>query len=86
MGYAWKGYSLVEIPQFDKPSKYQIQVEGVLDESWLEWLGVKSLKVDGNMTTLFGEVADQPALYGLILKLRDMGLNLLWVSRVEDNH
>jgi len=73
----------MQLPQFDHPTKYQIQVEGVLDEDWRDWFEAVELSVEGNITTLTGEIPDQPALYGLILKLRNLGLKLLSVQQID---
>jgi hypothetical protein len=60
---------------------YQITVKEYLEDSWSDWFD--SLRIthgsDG-ATTLTGAVRDQTALYGLIAKLRDLGLTLLSVS------
>ncbi len=62
---------------------YQIKVRGRLDEHWSQWLGGLALTYDEHENTvLTGQVADQPALYGLLNKLRDMGLPLLLVRRI----
>jgi hypothetical protein len=39
-------------------------------------------ETDGT-TTLSGPVADQAALHGLLIKVRDLGLELIAISRVE---
>lgn len=74
----------MRLPQFDQPTRYQIQVEGVLEETWQEWFDSFELKVEENRTVMTGVITDQPALYGLILKLRKLGLKLLSVQRVEE--
>ncbi len=67
----------------DDAQTYQIKVRGRLDEHWSQWLGGLALTHDEhNDTLLTGQVADQPALYGLLNKLRDMGLPLLLVKRI----
>ena len=62
----------------DQPQQYRITIQGHLHPRWSEWFEnlTISQQPDGT-TTLSGPVADQAALYGLILKLRDMGLPLL---------
>ncbi len=71
--------------KLDQPATYRIRVQGRLDASWADWLNVISIKVTRKashspVTTLTGEVADQPALYGLLAHLRDLGLPLLLVQ------
>jgi hypothetical protein len=62
----------------------QIRVKGQISECWSEWLdGLRIAHTDQDETVLSGEVADQAALYGLIAKLRDLGLPLLAVNLVE---
>ena len=54
----------------------EIRVEGHLDPTWAEWLDGFNLAHTGqDETILTGEVQDQAALYGLIAKLRDLGLS-----------
>ncbi len=64
---------------------YRIKVKGHVDSSWSEWFdGLTITKEANGATALTGIVADQPALYGLIAKVRDLGLPLLLVERVEE--
>jgi hypothetical protein len=63
---------------------YRIRVEGVLDPIWSEWLGGMTVSHEpGSVTTLSGSVRDQAELFGLLIKVRDMGLTLISVNRVE---
>jgi hypothetical protein len=69
-----------------KQQQYRIQVEGRLDPSWSEWLDGMAIEPEGAQGTLImGPVRDQAALFGLLLKLRDMGLNLISVNRVDEH-
>jgi hypothetical protein len=69
--------------ELDDPQTYQIKVQGRLDEHWSQWLGGLAITYDERENTvLTGQVADQPALYGLLNKLRDVGLPLLLVQRM----
>lgn len=62
----------------------EIRVGGHIDETWADWLdGFKIAHVENDQTILIGEVKDQAALYGLIAKLRDLGLKLLSVKYGE---
>lgn len=68
--------------EFDKPSQYQIRVKGHLDDSWSEWLdGLTITHEEDDTTVLTGTVADQSALYGLLIKLRDLCLTLIAIKR-----
>jgi hypothetical protein len=62
----------------------EIRVKGQIDERWSEWLeGLTIRHVEPNETVLTGPVEDQAALYGLIAKLRDLGLPLAAVNPVS---
>jgi hypothetical protein len=63
---------------------YQIKVIGQLDPRWTSWFeGFKIiLQEDGN-TLLTGPVSDQSALHGLLKKIRDLGMTLISVNRVQ---
>ena len=61
--------------------RVEICVESRLDPLWIDWLDGFSLSYAGqNETILIGQVTDQAALYGLIAKLRDLGVKLLSVN------
>ena len=67
-----------------KPGYYRIRVEGHLNPNWSEWLdGMTINQESGDATLLYGPVRDQAALFGLLIKVRDMGLKLISVNRVE---
>ncbi len=66
---------------------YQIRIEGHLDRRWTDWLGGLDIaSEEGGDTLLTGPVADQAALHGLLRKVRDLGMPLISVSRVEAGH
>jgi hypothetical protein len=66
-------------------SWYEIHVQGRLDPRWSVWFDAMTMAdgVDGT-TVMRGPVADQAALHGLLARLRDLGLPLLSVVRVEE--
>ena len=65
----------------DQPKVYRIRVEGHLRAEWAEWLEGLSVSLEPDGTTLLsGPVVDQAALYGLLKKVRDLGLPLLAVN------
>jgi hypothetical protein len=69
---------------FNRPSLYHIRVKGILDEKWSDWFdGFAITPQADDETLLAGPVADQAALHGLLGKIRDLGLPLLSVQRVE---
>ena len=60
---------------------YQITVQEYLDESWSDWFdSLRITHASDGATILTGAVRDQTALYGLLAKLRDLGLTLLSVT------
>ncbi len=61
----------------------EIRVRGRIDEHWTEWFEDLTLSYDEEVTVLTGAVQDQSALYGLLSKLRDLGLALVSVSSEE---
>jgi len=70
--------------KFDKPGIYHIQVKGVLDRQWSDWFGGFDIRYEvDDETLLVGMVRDQAALHGLLSKIRDLGLPLLTVQRIE---
>jgi hypothetical protein len=64
---------------------YWIRVKGCLDDSWSEWFDGLSIAADPdcNETVLSGNVADQAALHGLLNKIRNLGLQLVGLTRRE---
>src|SRR6266568_801216 len=67
-----------------QPLVYQIRIKGHLGREWTNWFGDLTLTLEDNGETLLtGPVVDQAALHGLLRKVRDLGVPLLSVSRVE---
>jgi len=67
-----------------EPLIYQIRIQGHLGRQWTEWFDGLTITLEGNGDTLLtGLVVDQAALYGLLKKVRDLGLPLLSVICVE---
>jgi hypothetical protein len=59
---------------------YQIRLKGHLSHQWADWFGGLAITLEENGDTLLtGPVADQAALYGLLRKVRDVGLPLVSV-------
>jgi hypothetical protein len=68
---------------------YQIKLKGELDQSWSDWLGEVEITTeqaeDGSMiTTILVDAADQPALFGVLDRIRDLNFILIQVSRVGE--
>jgi hypothetical protein len=64
-------------------SRYEIRVNGILDERWTAWFEGLQVSSDGEETVISGPVADQAALHGLLTKVRDLGLFLISVRRLD---
>ena len=65
---------------------YEIRVQGRLDQRWSSWFDGLTLSYEGeDVTVLRGLLVDEAALHGVLIKVRDLALPLLAVSRVQDN-
>jgi hypothetical protein len=67
----------------NQPAKYRIALEGELDEQRAEWFEGMDIEVRKMRTTLEGILPDQSALFGLLARIRDLGIPLLSVERIE---
>lgn len=66
------------------PTRYQLRVDGHIDDHWAAWFDNLTLthESDGT-TTLRGAVPDQAALHGLLAKVRDLGATLISVDVIH---
>ena len=63
---------------------YQIRIKGHLDRKWADWFcGLSITSLENGETLLTSLVLDQAMLHGLLRKVRDVGLPLVAVMRVE---
>ena len=75
-----------DISTANEAGRYEIRVKGHLDSRWASWFDGLSLTNSGDGTTVIhGLVVDQSALHGLLRKVRDVGLPLVSVTRVESD-
>lgn len=66
------------------PPIYQIKIEGHLGQQWMDWFdGLTVTQEEDGNTLLTGPVVDQSALYGLLKKVRDLGMTLLSLNGVR---
>ncbi len=71
-------------PNPSQPPVYQIRLEGYVDSHWTDWFeGLTIATKDNGDTLLTGPVIDQAALHGLLRKVRDLGIPLVSLNRVE---
>lgn len=67
---------------------YEIKVNGFLDDCWKQYFEGMILRREENgelgqaYTCFTGPIADQPALYGLLAKIRDLNLTLVSVRKI----
>ena len=67
-----------------KTAVYKIRVKGHLEGHWSEWFdGLVISNLKNGEAVLSGEIVDQAALHGVLIKVRDLSLPLLAVSRVD---
>lgn len=70
----------------DTPPTYEIQVKGQLGTQWGDWFDNATIthSADG-FTWMTCTVEDQAALYGVLRQIRDLGLTLISVHRLESD-
>lgn len=74
-----------------RPIICRMVVAGQLNDSWADWFDPLQIEpidlADGTRATLMaGFALDQPALFGLLFKIRDLNLDLVYleVSKLND--
>jgi len=73
---------MAEVTASSGPARYEIRVAGVLDSRWAGWFDGLQVSGQSEETVICGLLADQPALHGLLTKVRDLGLCLISVRRL----
>jgi hypothetical protein len=75
-------------PTLTQPATYRIRIAGRVNNGWSDFLtGLQEThlrKNDTSLTELTGTVSDQPALFGLLCHIRDLGLPLISVEYLPD--
>jgi hypothetical protein len=88
-----QGYTMNELPDFPKQPiapnmRYEFRINGRLSLDIANWFEGMTLSVDETttpvQTIIQSVIRDQAALYGLISRIRDLGLTLLSVNLVEE--
>jgi hypothetical protein len=65
------------------PARYEIRIEGALGSRSAAWFDGLQVESEGTQTVISGLLADQAALHGLLAKVRDLGLGLISVRRLD---
>lgn len=65
------------------PELYQIRVAGHMSANWAVRFEGLSMRHELDGATVLTGMLDQAALHGVFMKIRDLGLNLISVNRVE---
>jgi hypothetical protein len=64
--------------------RYEIRLAGHLDAHWAAWFdGMTVRRETDGITVISGPIADQAALHGVLHRVRDLGLPLISVTRME---
>jgi hypothetical protein len=71
--------------QMEDPWRYEIRVEGRLEDGWSEWFGGMTICHDREGETLLaGSLPDQAALFGVLNRIHDLNLKLIAVCRMPE--
>ncbi len=64
---------------------YEIRIKNHLDGRWEQWFQAEEIRhLDDGVSVLVVRVPDQPALHGLIGKIRGMSLSLISIKEIND--
>jgi hypothetical protein len=75
---------LEQKPTPSQPVIYQIRLKGYLSSQWADWFeGLTITLEESGDTLLTGPLVDQPALHGLLKKVRDLGMPLGSVNQLQ---
>jgi len=68
------------------PAMYvSLRIKGHLDQSWQEWLEhLQIVHEEDGTSRLYGTLADQSALFGVLTKIHRLSLTLLSLERSEN--
>jgi len=66
----------------NEPRPYKIRVAGHLSENWAARFDGLSMRHEPEGETVLSGMLDQAAIHGVLVKIRDLGLNLISVNRI----
>lgn len=78
-----------QAPSMSNGGIFEIKIKGLLDDHWGQWFDGLTLERQENVdsgqdcTLIIGPMADQPALHGLLAKIRDLNLTLISVRKLD---
>ena len=73
-------------PDRSESGRYEVRLTGHLDAHWTAWFDGLTVSYENDGTTVIGgELVDQAALHGLIQRVRDLGLPLVSVMKVDSD-
>jgi hypothetical protein len=72
-------------PETSRPAPYEIRVRGQLGPAWSDWFTGLRVTLDDNGDTLLAGLLDQAALHGVLRRVRDLGMPLLSVTRINSS-
>jgi len=71
-------------PEHPEAGRYAIRLAGHLDARWAAWFDGLTVRREADGTTVIsGSIADQAALHGVLQRVRDLGLPLVSVTRID---
>lgn len=82
-----KGKRMTQRILTDWPSTYEFRISGYLSSQRIPWLAdLKVTELSNGETLLLGQLEDMAAFYGLLSRMRDLGLLLLSVNRLQPTY
>jgi len=70
-------------PDASRTASYEIRVRGHLGSAWSDWFTGLRVTVEDDRNTLLAGPLDQAALHGVLRRVRDLGMPLISVTRIE---
>jgi hypothetical protein len=70
-------------PETSRTATYEIRVRGRLGAAWSDWFAGLRVTLEDDGDTLLAGLLDQAALHGVLRRVRDLGLPLIAVTRID---